>query len=277
VAALLLVLLLAPADGLIWSKAHGICVRIPDTWKITDRDREQRAFVVEGPQLGPGVPHLVVWNAGEGAGTLAAKTDGIVADLEKRPGWRVTARVPKRVGPWPAVRLGVRFVDEGRKGQARVTVLRLGDRFVVLEMSAAASHFPAAIYDRIEASLDVKWSEQTLPGGLRTEVPAGWAARVEAGRLTVQAPLATERPCVLFLARADAPEAPGDAGPKVRFLGQARATVQEEREVGELRVRMVRLQVEGWSAVVMMPVDAWDEAFPVMEEILARASLPPAK
>jgi len=24
-------------------------------------------------------------------------------------------------------------------------------------------------------------------------------------------------------------------------------------------------------------VDAWDEAFPVMEEILARASLPPAK
>jgi len=276
VAALLLVLLLAPGEGMEWSEAHGIGIRIPEQWTIKERDREQRAFIVEGPQLGPGIPHLVVWNAGEGAGTLAGKADAIVADLEKRAGWRVTARVKKRVGPWPAVRLGVRFLDDGRKGQARVTVVRLGDRYVVLEMSAAASHFPAATYDRIESSLDVKWTAQALPGGLRTEVPAGWTAHVEEGRLTVRAPFPAGPACVLFLEPAGK-EAPGEAGPKVRFLGQARATVQEEREVEGARVRMVRFAAEGWSAVVMMPVDRWEETFPVMEEILGRASRPPPK
>ena len=95
----LLFLLLAPAGKKEWSPLHGIGFSIPPTWKIIERDKQHKAFVVEGPELGPGTPRIVIINAGPAAEVDLDKTaDQVAKILAARPGFTVVARKRKVVG-----------------------------------------------------------------------------------------------------------------------------------------------------------------------------------
>ena len=122
----LLFLLLAP-KGTLWSEAHGIGIRPPDTWKIVERDKEARAFVIEGPELGPGTPRAVVWNAGPAETTLEKRADELAKAIKKREGFRVVARKRKVIGPYAAIRFGLEIaLDGGRKATALPNCTRTG-------------------------------------------------------------------------------------------------------------------------------------------------------
>jgi hypothetical protein len=257
-----LLVLLAPASPKQWSAKHEVGVWIPKQWRIVARDQGDRAFVVEGPKLGPGVPRGVLWNAGPAALDEVARA--VAAKIERRSGWKIVARVRKRIGPHPCVRMGIRFLEDGAKGRARVTVALLGHRVYVLELSAAAAHFPGATFDRIEQSLEVRWSEHAL-GELTVKAPAGW--KLDGARLFL--------PPAAMVGFEKEPElrAPPDAkpGPKVSFLGGRRETVVAEKGEKEERARLLLVHAEGWTAAVILPVALWDDLFPVAEAILETA------
>ena len=262
----LLVLLLAPATPKQWSSKHGVGVWIPKQWQIVARDQGDRAFVVKGPKLGPGVPRAVLWNAGPAALDQVAKA--VAAKVERRPGWRIITQVRKRIGPFPCVRMGIRFsVADGAKGRARVTVALLGHRAYVLELSAAAAHFPGATFDRIEQSLEVRWSEHKL-GALTIKAPAGWARDGERLVLPPAGMIGFEKEPEL---RATPKTKPG---PIVSFLGQRRETVVAERGRGEERARLLLVHADGWTAAVILPVALWDDLFPVAQAILKTTRVP---
>jgi hypothetical protein len=265
VLALSLVLLLAPAAPKQWSKEHGVGVWIPKQWRIVARDQGDRAFVVEGPKLGPGVPRAVLWNAGPAALDQVAKA--VAAKVERRSGWKIVTRARKRIGPFPCVRLGIRFVEDGAKGRARITVALLGHRAYVLELSAAAAHFPGATFDRIEQSLEVRWTEHKL-GALTVKAPAGWER--DGTRLVL--------PPAGMIGFENEPELrapPGTKpGPKVTFLGKRRETVVAEKGEGDERARLLLVHADGWTAAVILPVMLWDDLLPVVEAILETAALP---
>ena len=266
-----LILLLGPDTSRRWSKSHAIGVWIPKEWKILSRDEGIKAFVVDGPQLGPGKPRMVLTTAGgTAASTLTEIADRLAAQVAKRPGWQVVARVPKRIGPWPCIRIGIRFLENGAKGRARFTVVSMGDRYYVLELSAASSHFPGATFDRIERSLAVRWRKMKI-GEAEVEVPAGWFAEVQEG-LLVEAPAPAR--CVMFVAKRPRIEDEGKPGPKVTLLGKRRESTKQERRIGDMTVRRLIVNAEGWNADVMMPVSLWEDYFPVMEEILKRLRAP---
>lgn len=277
-AALAALLLLAPGEKAHWSEAHGVGVTLPGTWKIVARDEGDRAFVVDGPQLGPAVPRAVLWAAGDAApGTLDEKAEALAEQVAKRKGWTVTAKVRKRIGPYPCVRIGMTFQEPGKaKGRARFTVALLGGRYYVLELSAAASHFPAQTFDRIEQSLDVKWGEAVWEG-LSLSAPAGWTATQGGRGGAIEGPRRGEAPTLVLFKREDAAQGPppetARPGPALRFLGEARETLVDEREIGGEPVRMLLFNAGGWTVVVRMPAAAWDDLFPVAEEIVRRAKL----
>lgn len=260
--AFLLVLVLAPASPKQWSEKHEVGVWIPKQWKIVARDRGDRAFVVEGPKLGPGVPRAVLWNAG--AAALDEVAEGVAARVERRPGWKIVTRVRKRIGPFPCVRMGIRFVEKGAKGRARVTVALLGRRAYVLELSAAAAHFPAATFDRIEQSLEVRWIEHKV-GALTLRAPAGWER--DGPRLVLPPGV-----MVGFEKQPELRAPPGaKPGAKVEFLGGRRDTVVAEKGEGDERARLLLVHADGWTAAVILPVAQWDDLFPVAAAILESA------
>ena len=85
--ALALLLLLLPAAK-TWSK-QGVGVTLPKSWKVVQSDDGKRAFVVEGPQLGNGKPHLVIWNLGSsGERSLKEWAEGFDERLRTRAGWK---------------------------------------------------------------------------------------------------------------------------------------------------------------------------------------------
>jgi hypothetical protein len=260
----LMVLLLAPAPPKQWSSKHEVGVWIPKQWKIVARDQGDRAFVVEGPKLGPGVPRAVLWNAGPADLDQVAKA--VAAKVERRPGWKIVTRARKRIGPFPCVRMGIRFLEDGAKGRARVTVALLGHRAYVLELSAAAAHFPGATFDRIEQSLEVRWSEHEL-GALSVKAPAGWER--DGARLVLP-----PGGMVGFEKEPELRKPPeSKPGPRVTFLGGRRETVVAEKGKGKERARLLLVHAGGWTAAVILPVALWDDLFPVAEAILKTAGV----
>lgn len=276
-AALLALLLFAPGEKLHWSEAHGVGLMLPGTWKIVAHDDGDRAFVVDGPQLGPGVPRAVLWSAGAADRASLEETAVKLAEQIQRRGWTVTTKVRKSIGPFPCVRMAIAFQEPGKaKGRARFTVALLGDRYFVLELSAAASHFPASVFDRMEQSLQVKWSATNFEGGLRFEVPPGWKVTGGAEGGVVEGPRRGQQPTLIFWKREDAlarppPEAkPADA---MRFLGKRHKTLVAERELRGEFVRMLAFHDGTWTIVVRMPRAAWDDLFPIAAAIVERAKL----
>jgi len=274
----LLALLLAPAGKKQWSEAFKVGLSIPSTWTIVARDTKDSAFVIDGPELGAATPRAVLkYGGGAGETSLDAFAKQLVEAVGKRDGWRIVASTRKRIGPYPCVRVGIAFVEDGnKKGRARFTVALLGGRFFVLELSAAASHFPGKQFDRIEASLEVPWNEHRLQG-LVWKVPEGWNA--DAG--AIDAPPMGFGRCVLLVRRgAPPPKVPPDSveGPKMMFLGKKRPTQQApDIRLEDGVARLVQLRVRDWSVAVMMPVAVWDDLFPMMEAVLASAKKPEKK
>lgn len=278
-AALAALLLLAPGEKTHWSEAHGVGITLPGTWKILARDDGDRAFVVDGPQLGPAVPRAVLWRAGDAsAGTLDAKADALAAQVAKREGWTLTAKVRKRIGPFPCVRIALAFQEPGKaKGRARFTVALLGGSYYVLELSAAASHFPAKTFDRIEQSLQVKWEDARWESGLILSAPAAWKTTPGGDGGAIEGPRRGAQPTLVLLRKEDAVQGPppetARPGPPLRFLGEARESLVDEREIEGEGQRMLLFHAEGWTVAVRMPVAAWDDFFPMAEEIVRRARL----
>jgi len=274
-------LLAAPAKKQ-WSEAHGVGINVPNSWTILKRDDGARAFVVQGPKLGAGEPRLVVWNGG-GAGerTLKKIVEEFDAQVRKRPGWSRTAMVPHKVGPWPAMRLGYTFQEGDKaKGRARVSVILYGGNVYVLEMSAAARGFPAATFDHVERSLEAKFEQLTLIEDATVKVPPGWVAKKTENGLVAQGP----RRAMVRLVRegsrdpAEHPPPPDTkADGKMRF-GKAKVSkYTETRKIDGVEIRMAWMFHQGWTAVVMMPVAAWDEIVPGAEQLLDSLKLKPPK
>jgi len=276
----LCLLLLAPQGAKQWSKAHCVGVWIPPAWKIVERDQGPEAFLVIGPLLGAGIPRMVLTRVGD---AQARSLGRVAAELERkvagRPGWTKTASVRKRIGSFPAVRVGWRFKQGESGGRARFTVAMLGDAYFVLELSAAASHFPGATFDRIEASLEVHWTKRRLLGGLTVETPAGWSFERDSKGGTIRGPRMGLMPAMVGLAREQgAPVVPPGAkpGPKLSFLGGMGESHDVERKLNGHKMRLRQIHVGNWTAAIILPVDAWDDLYPVTERILRSAKLPDA-
>jgi hypothetical protein len=274
-------LLFAAPSKIEWSAAHGIGIVVPNSWTILERDKEQRAFVVQGPKLSGSQPRLVVWNGG-GAGDRTLKEIAELADsrISGRSGWTRTALAPHKVGRWPAMRLGYTFQEEGKpRGRGRVSIILYGGNVYVLEMGAAARGFPAATFDQIERSLEVKHESFTLAGKATVSVPPGWQARKTEKGLVAQGP----RRAVVQLTRefsrddAEGPPPPPTAhlDGKMEFQGGRYPVYSERRTINEVDVRMAWLWHDGWTAIVMMPAAAWDEVAPGAEAILDSLKVPP--
>ena len=268
-------LLLAPGNKQ-WSKAHKLGVSIPKTWTILERDAGARAFVVEGPLLGNGKPRLVVWNMGAaGSRTLKQMAEKFDSSIRKRSGWRRITMTDHTVGPWRAMRLAYSFQEQGKaKGRARVSVVLFGGAVFVLEMSGAARGFPAATFDQIEKSLEAKWTDVALPAGAKASVPPGWEVLPTEDGFRAAGP----RDAVVIIQRDDgtAPEGSKEGG-KLEFLGKKRVVRVVTREVRGASVQMRWLHHEGWTGVVIMPVEAWKEVGPGARAILAGLKLPPRR
>ena len=274
-------LLFAAPSKIEWSKAHGIGIVVPNSWTILERDKEQAAFVVQGPKLSGSQPRLVVWNGG-GAGdrTLKQITEALDGQIRKRSGWTRTAMVKHEVGKWPAMRLGYSFHEKGKpRGRGRVSVILYGGNVYVLEMGAAARGFPAASFDQIERSLEVKGEAFKLVEDATVDVPPGWTAKKTDTGLVAQGP----RNAVVHLVRegsrddSEGPPPPPEAvlDGKLNYLGGRYPRYTAKREINGVEVRMAWLRHDGWTAVVMMPAAAWDELAPGAEAILASLKLAP--
>ncbi|MHC4548451.1 MAG: hypothetical protein ACYTEZ_06705 [Planctomycetota bacterium] len=278
-AALLALVLLAPGVDRQWSAKHGVGMWVPQQWKVVARDQGDRALVVEGPKLGPGVPRAVLWDGGSADRvSLDAFAGKVVAEVAKRPGWQIVVQARKRIGPFPCVRVGIRFAQGEARGRARFTVALLGGGFYVLELSAAASHFPGTTFDRIEQSLAVRWSEIELERGLVVEVPAGWQSQKDGGALRLTGPRlgGARYPMVIVEHQPAGLTRPPTArpGPAIEFLGAKREAVQDERKLEGHKARLVLVHAHGWTGAVMLPLELWDDLFPVAEAILAGARVP---
>ncbi|MHC4933183.1 MAG: hypothetical protein ACYTGV_13435 [Planctomycetota bacterium] len=274
-ASLLLLLLLAPGAKKEWSKAHPIGIRIPSTWKVLERDQGDKLLVVDGPKLGAGIPRAVLWRLPPKAEETGL--DAVAAELQKqmrtRAGTRITSVTRKRIGAFPCVRFGLLMGAKGARG--RFTVALLGDAFYALELSAAASHFPARTFDQMEQSLETRWTEKDPAKGVKVKLPPGWKLQIEAGdRWSVEAPRLGVGLSLLKVGRGEPPpdwlKRFSHTGPKLKFLGSIRETMRADREVpGRPKVRMLYLKGEGWSVVAMVPAPAWEDIFPTMEAVLA--------
>lgn len=264
--ALLTLVLAAPPAKKHWTKS-GVGIWFPPTWEVLDG--KGAALVVKGPQLGKGYPRLALQRAGPADVGLDEAAKKIIAEVTKRPSWAITAKSAKRVGIWPALRIGFRFEEGGTPGRARATIVLLDRDYYVLEMSAPAPHFPGSVFDRIEQSLEVKWKAHEV-AGLAVRAPAAWKAKKEKTALRLMGP----RGLQLVVERAPARPTKGlKPGPKVEFLGTKRETfvIEREREGDRQQQRMLILQEGAWTAVAIMPIPAWDDVFPLVEAVLARA------
>ena len=270
---LALVILLAATTRVQWSETHEIGISVPQGWKVLQRDRGDTSFVIEGPVLGAGIPHVEIHRvASADAGDLAAVTTKLLEGLAKRPGWTMTARKKKRIGPWPAERVGLSFTKDGIRGRARFTVAWIGSHYFALEMSASAKGFPGGTFDRMEQSLQTRWRKWTVAALGSVEVPAGWTVERDGTALEIAAPGIGATPARLRIG--PAPEAPPrtdgtKAGPKLKMLGKTRATLETKEPVTD-DVRAVLVRAEGWQAVLFLADTSRNDVLPVMAEILDR-------
>lgn len=268
--ALLLLLVLAAPTGQQWSEKRGVGLFVPQTWKILKRDEGDKVFVFEGPKLGPGIPHAELRYIGPAPGMpLADLAKTLRKKVEARPGWEVVSQTEKDIDGFPAVRFGVRFrtgEGDGARGRARFTVVRLDGHFYVLELSASNRNFPGATFDRIEQSLKIKWRKHTLPGGLTIEAPASWerlANGLKSGAVELR-----------FQAGVAGLDGPPEAkpGPKMVFLGKARASLQAENDERGLAMRATH--GERWLAFAIGPLPGWKDEVAIVARVLKTARLP---
>ncbi|MHC4222889.1 MAG: hypothetical protein ACYSX0_07560 [Planctomycetota bacterium] len=273
-ASLLLLLLFAPGARKEWSKTYPVGIRIPSTWKVLERDQGDKLLVVDGPRLGAGIPRAVLWRLPPKADEIGldAVTTALREQMRSRAGTRITSVTRKRIGAFPCVRFGLLMGAKGAR--ARFTVALMGDAFYALELSAAASHFPARTFDQMEQSLEVRWTEQEPVKGLKLKLPPGWKLKVEdKERWSVDAPRLGVGRSVLKVGRGEPPpdwrKRFSGAGPKLKFLGASRETMRADMQVpGRPKVRMLYLEGEGWSVVAMVPAPVWEDVFPTMETVL---------
>jgi hypothetical protein len=218
----------------------------------------------------------VIWNMGEPGGrTLQDFAEEFDKQVGRREGWKRTALVDHEVGPWAAKRLAYSFAEAGKaKGRARVSVILFGGRILVLEMSASARGFPAATFDRIEKSLEVRWTDAKLPGGATARVPAGWHPIPTDAGIRAAGP----REALVILQRDDGkpPDGVEEEG-AILFLGEKRPVRTVTREMKGTKIQLRWVHHEGWSGVIIMPADAWKEVGPGACAILASLELPPAR
>jgi hypothetical protein len=269
VSILFALLLLSPE----WSTAHRIGVSIPKTWTVVKRDDGKRAFVVEGPMLGDGKPRLVIWNMGPpGKRSLKQMANSFDDTLRKRAGWTRTALVDHKVGPWPAKRIGYSFHDKGKaKGRARVSVIMYGGQILVMEMSGSARGFPAATFDRIEKSIEMRWEEVELPRKATVRIPPGWRVLKTERGVRVVGP--QDALVILQQDEGAPPEEVKDGGELV-FLGEKRPVKTAIRQMRGEDVQLRWLHHGGWTAVIVLPVKAWPDAGPGARAIVAGLKLP---
>ena len=269
--ALILAFLLAPVAAKSWSKAHEIGYRLPASWKVVTKDKGPQVFVAHGPRGGKGIARAALQVVGPvGGQPMEVWQKRVERELAKRTGWTVTARVPKHVGPYPAVRYGIRFVDGDAKGRARATLIALDDRYVILELSSAARSFPGGLYDRLEASLELKRNAHAF-GGWSLDAPASWRRMKEPG-LVLRGPAIGKQPWMVTIVPAEGelqgPEGSA-AGPKVKWLGKSHPTLVAERDQEGETARMLVSRAGSWRVVVLMPKASWDAFFPVVEAMLS--------
>jgi hypothetical protein len=192
--------------------------------------------------------------------------------MRSRAGTRITSVTRKRIGAFPCVRFGLLMGSKGAR--ARFTVALMGDAFYTLELSAAASHFPARTFDQMEQSLEVRWTEQKPVKGLKVKLPPGWKLEVEnQERWSVDAPRLGVGRSILKVGRGEPPpdwmKRYRAGGPKLKFLGASRETMRADMEVpGRPKVRALYLKGEGWSVVAMVPATVWEDIFPTLEAVL---------
>ena len=277
IALCLLLVFAAPAKKQ-WSKAHGIGVTIPNSWKILERDTGRRAFVVQGPKLGAGNPRLVVWQGGP-IGTRSLKELALEFDkqVSKRAGWSRTAMADHEVGGWKAIRLGYRFQEAGKaKGRARISVILYGGEVYIIEMSAAARGFPAATFDAVERSIEGKQAEFTLVEGARAKVPPGWKAEKKGTGLMAMGPDGAMVALIREGSRDDAENTPPPqfkpAG-KMRVLGARRPVFGGTHTVNGTLKRGAWIRHDGWTAIIVIKDAAWDEMLPGAAAIVASLKL----
>ena len=278
-AALLISILLA-APQKLWSEEHGVGMRIPSTWEWEKTSKKGEVFVINGPKLGGVRPRAVLRDLGESPSTLSDLSERLVKELVKRESWTLTAIVRgKSIGPAPCVRLGLVFEAEGAKGRGRVTIVRLGRRVFVLELSAARSHFPATTFDQLEQSLATKPQKVEGPAGLTFETPPGWEVEAR-GVVRLTGPIVGRGPAVMILSHRSVEVLgglKGKEGPQVLFLKKKRPTVLVEEKIEKFVIRMLHLDADGYEVRIMMPAAAWDDLFPIAAGILKSARLPKEK
>ncbi len=175
----------------------------------------------------------------------------------------------------PCIRLGANIRVQEQNSRGRVTFIRLGENVFAFEMSADKSHFPAIAFDRMELSLHTKMRKVKAPGDLELTLPAGWNEQTvtfgpdSEPALSLDGPLGVKAFFILGNGPPSDPEA--KPGPALRFLRKKTATTTVERVMGEVRVRLVEAKTADHAIAAMMPVDLWDDLFPVFARIVSNA------
>ena len=277
-AALIIPILLA-APQKLWSEEHGVGMRIPSTWEQAKTSKKGEVFVINGPKLGGVRPRAVLRDLGESPSTLTDLVGRLSKELLKRPSWTLASITRKSIGPAPCRRLGFFFEVEGDKGRGRVTIVRLGRKVFVLELSAARSHFPATTFDQLEQSLARKAQKIEGPAGLMFEAPPGWEVEAR-GVVRLTGPIIERGPAVMILSHQSVEVLggiKGKEGPQVLFLEKKRPTVLAEEKIEKFVIRMLHLEADGYEVRIMMPAAAWDDLFPIAAGILKSARLPKEK
>jgi hypothetical protein len=157
-------------------------------------------------------------------------------------------------------------------------VVLMGSAFYVLEMNAAASHFPGVAFDAIESSLEIPKAARKLRGGITLETPMGWTFEADGARCSVVGPRFGLGPTVVQIAPGPIPAemlAGAKPGEKVEFLGRRRETrVMEQKLEEDLVIRRLHVHSSGITALVTAPVSVWEDVRPTVEAILASVKAP---
>jgi hypothetical protein len=263
---LLALLHLAGGEKIEWSEAHGVALALPPNWVIETRDEKTTVFRIRSPKVGGAYAIASLLFAGPAGAPLPEMAKRVGAELGKRPLWRVTGENPGSVGPFRCIRIGAAFEKDRRPGQARVSVLLLSDRYFLLELASPGAHFPASTYERLEESIEVRWSEAKHPSGLLASLPPGWSvASAEADAWGLRGPVEG----LLVLLRRAPKEPPPPSGLELTLLGERLKGRIEDRK----GVRMVRVSGGDWSAAIAMPEGLWDDHYPLAAAVVARVRM----